>query len=215
MEELKGSSEVVSSIFTSNIGVLSHVLSYYNYAHMSAYLMQTLWTGSRRLFFKNDFEFILKETRKCIKFKIEDTENFKFIEKANMYFTFEIFISKYFNDLAHHICNLTDMQLSYNLVIKKINKNNFSSMLKVISSIMVWGVYNIKILNISNQSLHKDFMPYIQNIYFSKSLATSVKLNDEFIESLQHNHSNTETELNEERIKIPLEDIASHPAVLK
>ena len=213
MEELKESSEVVSSIFTSNIGVLSHVLSYYNYAHMSAYLMQTLWTGSRRLFFKNDFEFILKETRKCIKFKIEDTENFKFIEKANMYFTFDIFISKYFNDLAYHICNLTDMQLSYNLVIKKINKNNFSSMLKVISSIMVWGVYNIKILNISNKSLHKDFMPYIQNIYFSESLATSVKLNDEFIENLQHSHSNTD--LNEERIKIPLEDIASHPAVLK
>ena len=215
MEELKGSSEVVSSIFTSNIGVLSHVLSYYNYAHMSAYLMQTLWTGSRRLFLKNDFEFILKETRKCIKLKIEDIENFKFIEKANIYFTFDIFISKYFNYLAHHICNLTDMQLSFNLVIKKINKNNFRSMLKVISLIMDWDDYNIKILNISNKSLHKDFMPYIQNIYFSNSLSASVQLNDEFIESLQHSHSNTEADLNEERIKIPLEDITSHPAVLK
>ena len=207
MEELKGSSEVTSSIFTSNLGVLTHVLSYYNYAHISASLMQTLWTGSRRLLLKNNFGIILKETRRSIKLKIKDSEDFLIHRNANKYFTYDIFISKYFNDLEYHICNLTDMQLSFNLVIKKINKKNFRSMLKVISLIMDWDDYNVKILNISNRSLHKDFMPYIQNIYFSNSLTASVKLNDEFIESLQHCHSNTETDLNKKRIKIRFEDI--------
>ena len=215
MEEIKGSSEEVSSIFTSNIGVLSHVLSFYNYAHISAYLMQTLWTGSRRLFFKNDFEFILKENRKNIKLKIEDNENIFIYWNVNKYFTFDIFISKYFSDLRYHIWILTDVDLSFNLIINKIDKENFTSMLKVISLIMDWNYYNIKILNISNWLLHKDFMSYIQNIYFSKSLTASVQLNDEFIQNFQHIPSNHETDLNKDRIKILLEDITSHPDVLK
>ena len=215
MEDLKWSSEVVSSIFTSNIGVLSHVLPYYNYAHISVYLMQTLWTGSRMLFFKNDFEFILKETRKCIKFKIEDTEKFKFIENANKYFTFDIFISKYFDGFVNHICVLTDMKLSFNLVIKKINKKNFTSMLEIISLIMDWDDYNVKILNISNKSLHKDIIPYIQKIYFCKNLAASVHLNDEFIQNFQHNQSSCKIYQKTNKIKIWLEEIVSQPDILK
>ena len=222
MEELNGSSEAVSFIFTSNIGVLAHVLSYYNYAHISAYMMQTLWTGSRSLFFKNDFGFILKETKKSIKLKIEDTKKLKLIEKVKNYYTFDILIVEYLDELVYHIFNLIDMQFSFNLIIENINQNNLTSMLKVISLIMGWDDYNIKILNISQNCQHEDFMPYIQNLYLSKSFIASVQMNDEFIQCLQNSLSNSENSLSNSenyldhnRIEIQLEDISSHPDILK
>ena len=135
MEELKGSSEVVSSIFTSNLGVLSRVLTYYNYAHVSAYLMLTLWTGSRRLFFKNNFEFILKDNKKCIKLKIEDTKMLKLIEKVNKYYTFDILITENYDELANHVLKLTNMQFYFDLNIRWITISNFISMVKVIPEI--------------------------------------------------------------------------------
>ena len=133
-----------SSIFTSNLGVLSHVLSYYNYAHVSAYLMLTLWTGSRRLFFKNDFEFILKETKKCIKLKIEDTKKLKLIDKVNQYYTIDILISEYFDELANHVFKLTNMKLSFNLNIWRLDMENLNSKVKFISKVKNWNGCIIK-----------------------------------------------------------------------
>ena len=139
MEKLKGCSEEVSSIFTSNLGVLSRVLTYYNYAHVSAYLMLTLWTGSRRLFFKHDFEFILKETKKCIKLKIEDTKMLKLIEKVKKYYTFDILMTEYFDELANYIFKLTNMKLSFNLNILQLEKRNLKSMVTFISKVKDWN----------------------------------------------------------------------------
>ena len=55
-----------TNLFTSNIGVLSHVLRFYALAHQSAFVMSRLWSGSRLLLNTYDFAQILKDLKKKI-----------------------------------------------------------------------------------------------------------------------------------------------------
>ena len=60
-------SEPISNILTVRVGVISHILKYFGYAHQWAYLLDHLWTKSKYILSSNPFTTILNAVKRTIK----------------------------------------------------------------------------------------------------------------------------------------------------